>query len=104
MQKNIFTILILFFFLKSQILVGQNSYKVEIIKSTDELPSNIIISSTKFNNYLYISTQRGISMYDGYEKIKNPYVKSYSSNLLWNNKQLYYFEDGLGIQKMNSIY
>jgi ligand-binding sensor domain-containing protein len=104
MQKNIFTILILFFFLKSQILVGQNSYKVEIIKSTDELPSNIIISSTKFNNYLYISTQRGISMYDGYEFIKNPYVKSYSSNLLWNNKQLYYFEDGLGIQKMNSIY
>ncbi|WP_133063071.1 ligand-binding sensor domain-containing protein [Flavobacterium branchiophilum] len=104
MQKKKVILLISFLLLKFHILLGQNSYKVESIKPTDELLSNTIFSTIKINNYLYISTQRGISLFDGYKFTNNSYTKNVSNNLLFSNKQIYFFEDGVGIQKMNSIY
>lgn len=104
MQKKKVILLISFLLLKFHILLGQNSYKVESIKPTDELPSNTIFSTITFRNYLYVSNQRGISIYDGYKFTNNIYTKNISSNLLLSNKQIYFFEDGIGIQKMNSIY
>ncbi len=97
-------ILLFVFLLKLQVLVGQSTYKVENLKFSDGLPSDVVLFSTKKEGKLYIATQRGLCLYDGYRFVKNTHFSNLTNHLFTSKNNLYFYSSGKGLCALNSIF
>jgi len=104
MYRKILFILIFLFLLKFQVLVGQSTYKIENLKFSDGLPSDIVFFSTKKEGKLYIATQRGLCLYDGYRFVKNTQLSNMTNHLFTSKNKLYFYSSGKGLCYLNSIF
>ncbi|MBP9794180.1 MAG: hypothetical protein KBC56_09305, partial [Flavobacterium sp.] len=91
-------------FLFSGVVVAQTSYRAEIIKFNQGLPSDFVHSTIKKDGNLYIATQRGLCLYDGYQFIKNPKINSLANHLALNKAILYYYDHNLGLVSVQNIF
>lgn len=104
MRKKKIIVYIFFFLLKLQILVGQNAYEIENLKFSDGLPSDNVFFTTKKDGNLYVATQRGLSLYDGYRFVKNSHISNVTNFLFANNNNLHFYFNGKGLCYINSIF
>lgn len=93
-----------FFLLFSVCLFGQKHYNPELFQFSDGLPSDAILMTLKKDGFLYIATQRGLCLYDGYVFISSPDVQNTIFNLTQKDGELYGEELGTGIFKVDDIY
>lgn len=91
-------------FLVSGVVVAQTSYRAETIQFNHGLPSDFVHSTIKKEDNLYIATQRGLCLYDGYEFIKNPKVNSFVSYLALHENNLFYYDHNIGLVKLANIF
>jgi ligand-binding sensor domain-containing protein/two-component sensor histidine kinase len=82
----------------------QSVYRAETIKFNQGLPSDFVTSIIKKNGNLYIATQRGLCLYDGYQFIKNPKISSLVNSLAINKNDLYYDDHNLGLVSIPTIF
>jgi ligand-binding sensor domain-containing protein len=82
----------------------QSLYRAETIKFNQGLPSDFVHSTIKKEGYLYIATQRGLCLYDGYQFINNPEINSSVSYLALNKNNLYYYDHSLGLVLIPTIF
>lgn len=94
----------LFFFLLSVQVIGQINYTVEYLQFTDGLPSETVFRTLKKDGFLYVATQRGLSLYDGYVFINSKDITSSVFSLYLKDDKIYGEELGAGIFEINNIY
>jgi ligand-binding sensor domain-containing protein len=100
MKKNIrqiyLSILILFWIVSFQNIVGQQSYVFHHLETTQGLSNNNVKSFLRDSyGFLWIGTESGLNRYDGYE-FKVYKMHPGVSNALSSNDILELQEDGLG--------
>ncbi|WP_264542318.1 MULTISPECIES: sensor histidine kinase [Flavobacterium] len=83
---------------------SQQYYRAETIQFNQGLPSDFVHSTIKKDNYLYIATQRGLCLYDGYEFLKNPKINSQVNFLALSQNQLCYYDHNLGLVQIQDIF
>lgn len=97
-----FWIVFLVWFSVAEVFSQQN-YRAETIQFNQGLPSDFVHSCIKKDNYLYIATQRGLCLYDGYTFIKNPTISSQVNYLALNNDYLCFYDHNLGLVQIKNI-
>lgn len=86
-------------------LFGQVEYRMQRFSYTDGLPSDAVnATQVAASGYLYVATQRGISLYDGYRFIKHPVIKTSIKKLYSHNDTLYFDDEINGLSKLSSFY
>lgn len=98
--SNIYRILILLPFF----CAGQISYKQETINSNDGLPSDFVTHTAKKDGYIYVGTQRGLCLYDGYRCVKSKTVTSPTNSLEVNKNHLYFYSNAMGLCSISTIF
>ena len=83
---------------------SQPLYRAETIKFNQGLPSDFVHSTIKKDGNLYIATQRGLCLYDGYQFIKNPKINSLVNYLALHKNNLYYYDHNLGLVFIPTIF
>ena len=83
---------------------SQKTYRQENIGFKDGLPSDFVISTTKIDSKLYIATQRGLCLYDGYQFVKTKYITTQTTFLHQKQDALYFYFHGKGIGSIKSIF
>ena len=104
MIKNRFTLfsyLLLFFY--PLILLAQRDLKSNTINFNSGLPSDYVCNTVKKDNYLYVATHRGLSMYDGYRFINHTTLTSKISNLKVKNNKIYFYDAILGLCSLDKF-
>lgn len=83
---------------------AQPLYRAETIKFNQGLPSDFVHSTIKKDGNLYIATQRGLCLYDGYQFIKNSKINSLVNYLALHKNNLYYYDHNLGLVFIPTIF
>lgn len=96
-RKNIFTFLLYWFFLISPLLSFSQSPKrtfEKILVTIDEVSYDLNITSIKQDHqgYLWMSTNKGLIKYDGYEFIRYLNIPGDSTSLINNNTESLYVD------------
>lgn len=82
---------------------SQQAYQEEYIRFYQGLPSDIVQKTqVDSKGLLYVATQRGLSLYDGYRFITSDEIKSGISGLVYNKGHLY-FHDRQGLSKISYV-
>lgn len=83
---------------------SQKAWQDETIKFYDGLPSDIIIKTDTDNKgFLYISTQKGLSRYDGYHIINHPKIQSPVYSFCIRKDKFYIHDATTGLFVMNGF-
>ncbi len=98
-KKNILLLLWLPF-----ICFSQKTYRQENIRFKDGLPSDFVSCAIKIDGKLYIATQRGLCLYDGYQFVKTKYITTQTTFLHQKQVGLYFYFQGKGIGTIKTIF
>lgn len=85
-------------------LFGQNVYKPEHLQFTDGLPSDAVFMTVKKDGFLYVATQRGLSLYDGYTFVNSTELPNSILNITQKDDKIYGEESGTGLFEIQDIY
>ncbi len=85
-------------------LFGQNIYKPEYLQFTDGLPSDAVFMTVKKDGFLYVATQRGLSLYDGYTFVNSKELPNSILNITQKDNKIYGEEAGTGLFEIKDIY
>ncbi|WP_300672245.1 histidine kinase [Soonwooa sp.] len=94
----------LFFFLIPIFYLSQSTYRTELIQYTDGLTSDKVFGTLKKDNFLYIYTQKGISVYDGYVFVSHKDISSTVYFATNDDQSIYLEESGKGLLKVENIH
>ena len=83
---------------------GQKTYKPELLQFTDGLPSEAVLMTLKKDGFLYVATQRGLCMYDGYVFINSPELSNAVHTFIEKDGKIYGEEIGVGLFEINNVY
>lgn len=73
---------------------GQDHYRKQTLNYMDGLPSDYVNAAIPDSSgYLYIASQRGISIYDGYRFVNHPSVQSGVTDLFLDHNAFYFYDD-----------
>jgi ligand-binding sensor domain-containing protein/anti-sigma regulatory factor (Ser/Thr protein kinase) len=73
---------------------GQDHYRKQILNYMDGLPSDYIYAALPDSSgYLYIASQRGISIYDGYRFVNHPSLQGGASDLYLDHHTFYFYDE-----------
>lgn len=86
------------------VCLSQKTYRQENIGFKDGLPSDFVSSVAKMEGKLYIATQRGLCLYDGYQFVKTDFITTQTTHLFSKGKKLYFNYHGKGIGVINTIF
>lgn len=82
---------------------GQSAYKIQTYKYNDGLPSDNVLSIVKKEGYIYLGTQRGLCLYDGYRFLAhNVFTETVSSLFVGNG--LFFSSGNKGICELKNFY
>src|SRR5690606_39904582 len=99
-RRAIFTfVLLAFAFVNAQTVYKEYKYGVKEGLNSENVYKTIVAPSGE----LYISTQRGISLYDGYRFIQHPDLKTNVLGFYFKNGK-FYFSDSNGLNTIENIY
>ena len=99
-RRAIFTfVLLAFAFVNAQTVYKEYKYGVKEGLNSENVYKTIVAPSGE----LYISTQRGISLYDGYRFIQHPDLKTNVLGFYFKNGK-FYFSDSNGLNSIENIY
>lgn len=94
----------LFILLCSVSSFGQRTYKSEILQFTEGLPSDAVLMTLKKDGSMYVATQRGLSLYDGYVFVNSTDLINFIPYLMVKDDKIYGEELGTGLFEINDIY
>ncbi|MBA3901161.1 MAG: hypothetical protein H0X62_13310, partial [Bacteroidetes bacterium] len=98
-KLSIFLSILLF-----QGLSGQNEYREQVFRYSDGLASDVIHSThVNSSGHLYIATQRGISLYDGYRFVNHTTSKARVTTFNYHEENFYY-HDLTGLNTIKTIF
>lgn len=83
---------------------GQSTYESELIQFTDGLPSDVVFMTTKKDGFLYVATQRGLCIYDGYIFVNSPDLAGTVLFVIEKNNKVYGEELGSGLFEIANVY
>src|SRR4051812_4739790 len=83
---------------------AQNVYHADSIRFAAGLPSDVVLATLKKDGFLYIATQRGLCLYDGYLFVDAKDVKNVVGSLFSDNRHIYFEEAGVGLCEKEDIY
>lgn len=86
------------------ICLSQKTYRQENIGFKDGLPSDFVSCTAKIEGKLYIATQRGLCLYDGYQFVKTNYITTQTTHLVEKNSNLYFYFHGNGVGSIKNIF
>jgi ligand-binding sensor domain-containing protein/two-component sensor histidine kinase len=66
--------------------------------------SDVVFATLKKDNYLYIATQRGLYMYDGYVFVKNRSIIGGINSIFADDSAIYLFENETGLMSIGNIF
>lgn len=84
--------------------LSQKTYREEIINFKDGLPSDYVSCTVKKDHKLFVATQRGLCLYDGYQFVKTKYITTQTTHLFAKNKGLYFYFHGKGVGTIQTIF
>lgn len=96
--------LFLFVFTSGVHSFAQSNYKVQSYKYTDGLPSDNILSIDKKDGFLYVGTQRGLSLFDGYHFLNQKFLTEPISSLFLKSNVLFLSSGSRGICSLSNFY
>lgn len=83
---------------------GQDHYRKQILNYMDGLSSDYVYAAIPDSSgYLYIASQRGISIYDGYRFVNHPSLQLGVSDLCLDRNTFYFYDDR-GLNRLKSFY
>gem|GEM_PF-6074431 len=83
---------------------GQLQYRKQTLNYMDGLPSDYVTAAIPDSaGYLYIASQRGISIYDGYRFVNHPSVQSGVTDLYLDHHAFYFYDDH-GLNSLQNFY
>ena len=77
--------------------LAQKEFKSNLLNFNSGLPSDYVQNSIKKDNKLYISTQRGLSFFDGYRFQNHKNIKTNVYNLFVKNEIVYFYDSQKGL-------
>ncbi len=83
---------------------AQSGYRIQTYKYPDGLPSDHILSIHKKDGFLYIGTQRGLCLYDGYRFVKHTVFNESVHSLFVKNNQIFLSTNSLGVAQLQNFY
>lgn len=86
-----------------ELVFAQNLYMSSSIQFADGLPSDVVLFTIKKDSFLYISTQRGLCLYDGYIFEESKDINSRISSIFTDGKMIYFDEEGSGLSLIKNI-
>ena len=92
MKKNILYFLLACLLFTPKIGLAQKQFKTNLLNFNSGLPSDYVQNIVKKDNKLYISTQRGLSFYDGYRFQNHKNIKTNIYNLFVKNEIIYFYD------------
>ncbi|WP_313027884.1 histidine kinase [Soonwooa sp.] len=94
----------LLFFLIPIFYLSQSVYRTELVQYTDGLPSDKVFGTFKKDNFLYIYTQKGISVYDAYVFVPHKDISSSVYFATTDQQSIFLEETGKGLIKLNNVH
>ncbi len=88
----------------TSLFAQSSAYKVAHYQSTDGLPSDVILMTFKKDGFLYLATQKGLSMYDGYIFVHSSNIPNTILSIAEKDGKIYGEEAGVGLFETNDIY
>lgn len=83
---------------------AQNIYHADYIRFSSGLPSDVVLATLKKDGFLYVATQRGLCLYDGYLFVDANDVKNVVGSIFSDSKHIYFEEAGVGLCEKDNIY
>ena len=103
-MKKLYIYFVVFAFLFApKIVVAQKEFKTNLLNFNSGLPSDFVNYTVKKDNKLYLGTQRGLCLYDGYRFQNHKSIKSNIYNLMVKNDQLYFYDSKIGLCFINKF-
>lgn len=86
-------------------VLGQNEYMKSVFTFNDGLPSDVVLSTlvTPSGDF-YMTTQKGLFLYDGYRFIEHTSVDQFVSGLFVKNDTLYFHDSKTGLCRTPSFF
>lgn len=84
--------------------LAQSGYRIQTYKYPDGLPSDHILSINKKDGFLYIGSQRGLSIFDGYRFTKHTIFNESVHSLFVKNNFVFLSTNSLGIAKFEDFF
>lgn len=105
MDKNYFTLFFcLFIFLLPSYLFAQINLKENTLNFNSGLSSDNVSNTVKKENYLFVATHNGLSMYDGYRFINHTTITSKITNLKVKNNKIYFYDVIKGLCSLDKFH
>lgn len=83
---------------------AQSGYRIQTYKYPDGLPSDHILSIHKKDGFLYIGTQRGLCLYDGYRFVKHTVFNESVLSIFVKNNQIFLSTNSLGVAQFQNLH
>ncbi|KAA5533537.1 hypothetical protein F0919_13430 [Taibaiella lutea] len=83
---------------------AQNVYHADSIRFASGLPSDVVSATLRKDGFLYVATQRGLCLYDGYLFVAANDVKNAVSSIFSDGRHIYFEEAGVGLCEKDNIY
>jgi ligand-binding sensor domain-containing protein/two-component sensor histidine kinase len=83
---------------------AQNAYHADSIRFASGLPSDVVLATLKKDGFLYVATQRGLCLYDGYLFVDAKDVKNVVGSIFSDRRHIYFEEAGVGLCEKDNIY
>lgn len=96
-KQTFFNVLKSLVFLIPFLSLAQNELKCTLLNYHSGLPSNHVSASVKQNDLLYVTTQRGLSIYDGYRFIKHQSILNPIDFITQSKDKIYFSDTNLGL-------
>jgi|GEM_PF-668839 len=104
-RKIIYTAVLIASLLFPCIVAAQKQLKEEVIRFNEGLPSDFVGKlAVNDKGFLYLSTRRGLSQYDGYRFLDKPGVTSKITAMAIKDNTIYFHDVRNGLSMMRSFY
>src|SRR5690606_22910129 len=83
---------------------SQYSYKEDKVIFSENVVSDVVFGTFRKDGFLYIATQKGLYLYDGYIFVKDKNVTNGVHHFYTDGKTIYLEERGVGLVSVQNIY
>ncbi len=83
---------------------SQFSYKEEKVIFSENVVSDAVFGTFKKDGFLYVATQKGLYLYDGYVFVSSKKVTDAIHHFYTDGKTIYLEENGIGLVSVKDIY
>lgn len=86
------------------LVLSQYSYKEEKVFFSENVVSDVAFGTFKKDGFLYVATQKGLYLYDGYIFVKDKNIGNGVQHFYTDSKTIFLEETGVGMVSIKNVY